>query len=73
MAEDTTAQQATFVRGNDHLDRLLSDPLIASDIAWANPILAPMTEDASMASRHEDAAQDYAIALKRPARQEPAS
>ena len=36
MSEDTTAEQPVFVRGNDHLDRLLSDPLIASDVAGAH-------------------------------------
>jgi len=36
MNEDTTPQQPVFVRGNDHLDRLLADPLIASDVAAAH-------------------------------------
>jgi len=36
MNEDTTPKQPVFVRGNDHLDRLLSDPLIASDVAAAH-------------------------------------
>jgi hypothetical protein len=36
MTEDATPQPPTFVRGNDHLDRLLSDPQIAADIAQAN-------------------------------------
>ena len=29
-------QQATFVRGNEHLDRLLADPQIAADVAQAH-------------------------------------
>ena len=36
MSEDTTPEQPVFVRGNDHLDRLLSDPLIASDVVAAH-------------------------------------
>ena len=36
MSEDTTPKQPVFVRGNDHLDRLLSDPLIVSDVAAAH-------------------------------------
>jgi DNA-binding XRE family transcriptional regulator len=36
MSEDTTPEQPVFVRGNDHLDRLLSDPLIASHVAEAH-------------------------------------
>ncbi|RAY11906.1 XRE family transcriptional regulator [Actinomadura craniellae] len=32
----TEPEGKTFVRGNDHLDRLLSDPLIAADVADAN-------------------------------------
>jgi DNA-binding XRE family transcriptional regulator len=36
MSEDTTPKQPVFVRGNDQLDRLLSDPLIASDVAAAH-------------------------------------
>jgi DNA-binding XRE family transcriptional regulator len=35
MNEDATPQPPVFVRGNAHLDRLLSDPLIASDVAAA--------------------------------------
>lgn len=31
MNEEPTTQELVFVRGNDHLNRLLSDPLIASD------------------------------------------
>jgi DNA-binding XRE family transcriptional regulator len=36
MTEDTAPQPPTFVRGNDHLDRLLSDPQIAADVAQAH-------------------------------------
>jgi DNA-binding XRE family transcriptional regulator len=36
MTEDATPQQATFVRGNEHLDRLLADPQIAADVAQAH-------------------------------------
>jgi DNA-binding XRE family transcriptional regulator len=35
MTEDATPQPV-FVRGNDHLDRLLSDPQVAADVADAN-------------------------------------
>jgi len=34
--EDATPQ-TTFVHGNDHLDRLLSDPRVAADVAEAAP------------------------------------
>ena len=36
MTEDATPQPPMFVRGNDHLDRLLSDPQVATDVAEAN-------------------------------------
>jgi DNA-binding XRE family transcriptional regulator len=36
MTEDATPQPPMFVRGNDHLDRLLSDPQVAADVADAN-------------------------------------
>ncbi|AEH07954.1 hypothetical protein FsymDg_0394 [Candidatus Protofrankia datiscae] len=36
MAEDTSPGQSRFVRGNDHLDRLLSDPQLAADVAKAH-------------------------------------
>lgn len=36
MNEKPTPQEPVFVRGNDHLDRLLSDPLIADDVAKAH-------------------------------------
>jgi DNA-binding XRE family transcriptional regulator len=36
MTENTTPQPPAFVRGNDHLDRLLSDPQVAADVAAAN-------------------------------------
>ena len=36
MTEDATPQPPTFVRGNDHLDRLLSDPQIAAGVAQAH-------------------------------------
>ena len=32
---DDTPQPSRFVRGNDHLDRLLSDPQLAADVAQA--------------------------------------
>ncbi len=36
MTEDATPQPPVFVRGNDHLDRLLSDPQVAADVTDAN-------------------------------------
>src|ERR1700722_6867371 len=36
MNEDATSQERVFVRGNEHLDRLRSDPQIAADVAEAN-------------------------------------
>jgi DNA-binding XRE family transcriptional regulator len=36
MTEDATPPPATFVRGNEHLDRLLADPQIAADVAQAH-------------------------------------
>ena len=36
MTEDATPQPATFVRGTEHLDRLLADPQIAADVAQAH-------------------------------------
>lgn len=36
MSEDTPQKQPVFVRGNEHLDRLLSDPLIADDVSAAH-------------------------------------
>jgi DNA-binding transcriptional regulator YiaG len=36
MTEDATPQPAAFVRGNDHLDRLLAAPQIAADVAQAH-------------------------------------
>lgn len=36
MSENPSPQRPAFVRGNDHLDRLLADPLIASDVAAAH-------------------------------------
>jgi DNA-binding XRE family transcriptional regulator len=36
MTEDATPQPPMFERGNDHLDRLLSDPQVAADVAEAN-------------------------------------
>lgn len=35
MTEKVAPQPATFVRGNDHLDRLLSDPHVAAANAAA--------------------------------------
>jgi DNA-binding XRE family transcriptional regulator len=35
MTDDTAPQPPRFVRGNDHLDRLLSDPQLAADVAQA--------------------------------------
>jgi DNA-binding XRE family transcriptional regulator len=36
MTEDAIPQPATFVRGNDHLDRLLSDPELVADVTQAH-------------------------------------
>jgi len=36
MTADGTPGQPMFVRGNDHLDRLLSDPGLAADVAEAH-------------------------------------
>lgn len=36
MTEDATPQPTQFVRGNEHLDRLLADPQIAADVAQAH-------------------------------------
>jgi DNA-binding transcriptional regulator YiaG len=36
MTEDATPQPATFVRGNDHLNRLLADPQLAADVNQAH-------------------------------------
>jgi len=36
MTEDATPQPPMFVHGNDHLDRLLSDPQVAADVAEAS-------------------------------------
>ena len=36
MSENTTPQPPAFERGNEHLDRLLSDPQISADVAQAN-------------------------------------
>ena len=36
MTDDTPPQHPRFVRGNDHVDRLLSDPQFAADVAQAN-------------------------------------
>ncbi|HEY6857819.1 MAG TPA: helix-turn-helix domain-containing protein [Mycobacterium sp.] len=36
MTEDATPQPPMFVRGNEHLDRLLSDPQVAADVTDAN-------------------------------------
>jgi len=33
MTDDTAPQPPRFVRGNDHLDWLLSDPQLAADVA----------------------------------------
>lgn len=35
MSEEPTAQEPVFVRGNDHLERLLADPHIAANVAAA--------------------------------------
>ncbi len=35
MTENNAPQEPVFVRGNEHLDRLLSDPQIAADVAQA--------------------------------------
>ena len=36
MTDDDALQSPRFVRGNDHLDRLLSDPQLAADVAQAH-------------------------------------
>ena len=36
MTDEATPQPSRFVRGNDHLDRLLSDPQLAADVVQAN-------------------------------------
>jgi len=36
MTDDTAPQAPRFARGNDHLDRLLSDPRLAADVAQAH-------------------------------------
>ena len=36
MTQDANPQPAAFVRGNDHLDRLLGDPQLAADVAQAH-------------------------------------
>jgi DNA-binding XRE family transcriptional regulator len=36
MSENTSPQPATFEHGNEHLDRLLSDPQISADVAQAH-------------------------------------
>jgi DNA-binding XRE family transcriptional regulator len=36
MTEDATRPPSTFVRGNDRLDQLLSDPQLAADVAEAH-------------------------------------
>src|ERR1700689_393670 len=36
MNENATPQPAAFERGNEHLDRLLSDPQISADVAPAH-------------------------------------
>jgi hypothetical protein len=36
MTDDAAPQPPTFVRGNEHLDRLMSDPQLAADVAQAN-------------------------------------
>ena len=35
MTDGTTPPPSSFVRGNEHLDRLLSDPRLAADVAQA--------------------------------------
>jgi DNA-binding XRE family transcriptional regulator len=36
MTEDTTPQPPVFERGNDHLDRLMSDQQLSADVAQAH-------------------------------------
>lgn len=45
MTED---QSKTFVRGNDHLDRLLADPQIAADVAETNAAAEEMDRTYAM-------------------------
>ncbi|SBW18242.1 hypothetical protein FDG2_0586 [Candidatus Protofrankia californiensis] len=40
MTEDTSPGQSRFVRGNDHLDRLLSDPQLAAGVTKAHEAAA---------------------------------
>lgn len=42
MTEDAIPQPATFVRGNDDLDRLLAAPQIAADVAQAHAVAEEM-------------------------------
>jgi hypothetical protein len=35
MTDGTTPPPSRFVRGHEHLDRLLSDPQLAADVAQA--------------------------------------
>ncbi len=42
MTENAPSRQRMFVRGNDHLDRLLSDPQLAADVAEAHEAATEM-------------------------------
>jgi len=44
----TEPQSKTFVRGNDHLDRLLADPQVAADVAEANAVAEEMDRTYAM-------------------------
>jgi DNA-binding XRE family transcriptional regulator len=42
MTQDATPQPPAFVRGTDHLDRLLSDPQVAAGVAAASAAAGEM-------------------------------
>jgi hypothetical protein len=48
MSENIAPQQPVFVRGNDHLDRLLADPRIASDVSTAQAAAEEMDRACAM-------------------------
>jgi hypothetical protein len=48
---DDTSRPPTFVRGNDHLDRLLADPQLAADVADAHQAAEEMDRVYAMNSR----------------------
>ncbi len=48
MTENAPSRQRMFVRGNDHLDRLLSDPQLAADVAEAHEAATEMEMEMEM-------------------------